>query len=173
MSNKIKKRKHNPDRRAQRFFSNTRLWSWESTVSSEGYRISHGEVKCGFLWKQLTQKDVNFLITKNNNWAVCCRAVCKSGADVWVETSLRSARDLKINELADVYDTLRLEVLEAVQSRHIIDIGWIVQSFHKKDRIDDGFELVELGELTEERREHWLKSNETYHERRAQQEQAA
>ncbi len=169
MSKKKRIKKHNPDKRAQRFFSNTRLWSWESTVIEHGERISHGEVKAGFAWKPLTQKEVNFLIKKNNNWAICCRALCKLGKDVWIETSLRSARDIKINELAEVYDVMRQEVLESVKKCHIIDIGWIVQSFHKADRIDDNFELAYQGDLSAERRANWLKSDETYLDTRKHQ----
>jgi hypothetical protein len=67
MSNKRRVKKHNPDKRAQRIFSNTRLYSWESTVVTEGKRISHGEVKMGMVWKQLSQKEVDGLIKRPNN----------------------------------------------------------------------------------------------------------
>jgi len=155
---KIKKKrtkKHNPNIRAQRFFNNVRLWSWESMVEG-GERISHGEARAGFIWKPLTQQQVDGLIKLNNNWAVCCRALCRVGNEVWVETSIRSARDIKINDFAFLYDQLRTEVFEAVQTRHVIDCGWIVQSFGKRDRIDDNFEMAYLGDATNYRRQLWL-----------------
>lgn len=168
MSKKRRVKKHNPDKRAQRFFSNTRLWSWESTVVTEGQRISYGKVKLGAGWKYLSQKDVDYLIKKNNNWVICCRALCKLGAEVWVETSMRSARDIKINELAHVYDEMREEVFSQSKRCHTVDVGWIVQSFHKADRIDnEDFYLTDLGEVSDERQAAWAKSDETYLETRA------
>jgi hypothetical protein len=76
---------------------------------------------------------------------------------------------VKINELSEVYDEMREEVFQQTKKVHTIDVGWIIQSFHKNDRIDDNFELYQLGDTSDERREAWLKSDETYLERRAEQ----
>jgi hypothetical protein len=173
MSKKRRTKKHNPDKRAQRMFSNVRLYSWESTAVTEGQRISHGEVKLGMAWKQLSQKEVNFLIQKNNNWVICCRALCKLEKDVWIETSMRSARDIKINDLSRVYDEMRDEVFQQTKKAHTYDVGWIIQSYHKNDRIDDNFELAYLGETSEKRREAWLKSDEGYQDRREESHRLA
>lgn len=172
--NKKQRRKgHNPNKRAQRFFSNTRLWSWESMVDESGMRISHGEARCGFAWKQLSQKEVDGLIVRNNNWVVCCRALCEVNGKEWIESEIRSARDIKINDLAFIYDELRESVLSSVQRCHVVDVGWIVHSFNKHDRIDDNFELAYPEYVTDERRAKWAKLNETYHDRRQQEVKAA
>lgn len=142
-------------------------------VDENGTRISHGEARCGFVWKPLSQREVDNLIVRNNNWVICCRALCSNGSDTWIETEIRSARDIKINDFAFMYDDLRNEVLSAVQLRHVIDVGWIVHSFGKESRIDDGFELAYPLEVTEERQARWAALNETYHERREQEAQAA
>lgn len=158
MSNKKKPRKqHNPDKRAQRFFNNVRLWSWESMRDDkESVRIAHGEAKVGMVWRQLTQKQVIDLAAKTNHWVICCRALCKAGDKEWVETSIRSGKNLKVNDFAEVYDDMRAEVMASVQGRHVYDCGWIVQSFNKIDRTDSNFELKYLGEATYERRMQWL-----------------
>lgn len=162
MSTKKRNKKHNPDKRAQRFFSNTRLWSWETMRDSKGQRLSHGEARCGFVWKPLSQREVDNLITRNNNWAVCCRALCHVNGSTWIESEIRSARDIKVNDFADLYDDLRNAVLSQVRLSHVVDVGWIVQSFGKFDRTDSNFELVYQGEITQERAERWAEQNKTY-----------
>lgn len=152
-----KRKKHNPNKRAQRFFSNARLWSWESMVDElTGMRISHGEAKAGFVWRQLSQSQADNLTHRNNNWVIVCRALCVAGDKVWTEESIRSARDIKVNDFADIYEEMRAEVMAAVQERHVVDCGWIAQSFGKNDRIDNKqLPLIHLGEASEERRMAW------------------
>ena len=159
MSNKKKKRNkaHNPDKRAQRFFNNVKLWSWESMRDDEeDIRIAHGEAKVGAVWRQLDQKQVSDIANKTNHWAICCRALCKAGDNEWIETSIRSGKNLKVNDFAEIYDEMRSEVLDAVQMRHVYDCGWIVQSFNKNDQTDSGFELKNVGVASYERRMQWL-----------------
>lgn len=175
---KKKRKQHNPDKRAQRFFNNTRLWSWESMIDQSGSRISHGEARCGFVWKPLSQKEVDSLIRRNNNWVICCRALCVAGDKEWIESEIRSARDIKVNDFSFMYDELRDAVLSQVQKRHVIDVGWIVNSFGKNDRIDSNFELAyqKTDLLLEQRQKQWRILDETYKERRAielEAEQAA
>ncbi len=154
---KKRRKQHNPDKRAQRFFNNVRLWSWESMRDeAEDIRIAHGEAKVGMVWRGLNQQQVTDLANKNNHWAICCRALCKAGDDEWVETSIRSGKNLKVNDFAEIYDQMRAEVMASVQERHVYDCGWIVQSFNQIDRTDSSFELKYLGEATYERRMQWL-----------------
>ena len=163
---KKKRKQHNPNKRAQRFFSNTRLWSWESMIDQNGSRISHGEARCGFVWKPLSQKEVDSLIIRNNNWVICCRALCRTNDSVWIESEIRSARDIKVNDFSFMYDELRDSVLSQVQKRHVIDIGWIVHSFGKDDRIDSNFELAyqDTDLPLDVRQKQWGILNETYKE---------
>lgn len=165
MSKKKRNKKHNQVKRARRFFSNVRIWSWESTVVTDGARYAHGECKAGFVWRDLDQKTVNAIVKRNHNWVVCCRALCMSGGKTWVESEIRSARDIKVNELSDEFEKLRKEVLDAQRLDHVIDVGWIVQTFGEKDRIDDLIECAHLGPITKERAEAWAESNKTYETR--------
>ena len=165
MSKKKRTKKHDPNKRARRFFSNVRIWSWESTVASEGERFANAECKTGMIWRHLSQKHVNGIVARTHNWVVCCRALCRLKGDVWVESEIRSARNIRVNDLAEEFDRMRIEVLNSVQLAHVVDVGWIIQSFHENDRIDDLIEIAHQGEVTEERAKAWAKSNETYHTR--------
>ena len=175
MSKKKRNKKHNSELRAKRFFSNVRIWSWESTARTEDMRIAHGEAKLGMFWRDLDQKTVNSIVARPSNWVICARAVCRLRDDVWIETEIRSAKNIRVNDMADEFEKMRKEVLKAQKLCHVVDVGWIIQTFDKKDRIDDLIETVHIGPVTTERQEDWKISNEAY-EQRAQQsreEQAA
>lgn len=153
-----KRKKHNPQKRAQRVLHDVRLWSWES-MREDGVRIAHGEARAGFVWRQLNQKQVSTLVQQTNNWVIVCRALCDSGNDTWIESSIRSARDLKVNDFAEVYDEMREEVFAAVQHRHVYDCGWVVQSFNKISKVDNEMlPLIYMGEATQYRRNKWLEA---------------
>lgn len=142
-------------KRARRMFGNTLLYSWESMCEPDGQRISHGESKVCGVWRQLTQPDVDVIISNPHNWAICCRALCTTGVGTWVESEIVSAHSLKINDLAEHYDVMRAAVLASVQEQHVCDVGWIVASFNDKDKIDTGFENKHLGTANDDRRTLW------------------
>ena len=153
---KVRTKKYDKHKRAQLFFSNCRLWSWE-TMIDDGIRYSHGEVYRVPIWQELTQKQVAGLKSKNNNWVVCCRVICidKNG-ESYIDSDSRSLRGVKLNELAPIYEQMLTEVLECIPSEDIVDIGWICQSFNKVDKVDTDFFMKHLGEITVERRAKWL-----------------
>lgn len=164
MSKKKRNKKHNPNKRAQAVFNNTRLWSWESMIEEDGTRISYGEAKIGFNWIPLSQKQVNAVVINNNNWTICCRAYCRNAAtnEEWLETSIRTIIDVKINDLSNLYAEMRDEVIETLREADelntIIDVGWILNSFGASSRIDSGFELAHQGEPSSERYEKYLQA---------------
>lgn len=151
-----KRKKHNPQKRAKRLSNNVRLWSWETSTDSDGTREAHAEAHNGFIWQPLMHEDVRTLIQMTNNWIVISRALCELNGEVWVEQEARSIKQSKIEEFEDIYQDMQMEVLKSVQTRHVIDCGWIIQSFGKTNRIDDEkLPLIYLGEISEERREIW------------------
>lgn len=162
MSNKPRKKKHNAFKRAQRLLSNTRIWSWESTAVTDVQRIAYGETKVGMFWRQLGQKQVKSIVARPQNWVICCRALCELNGDIWVESEFRSLRSVCVNDLYDEFESMRLDVIKAQRKDHIVDVGWIIQTFDKDDRIDSNLELYECGEVTEMRRNNWHLSVETY-----------
>lgn len=160
MSKKIRTRKqHNAHKRAQRVFNNVRLWSWES-AREDGLQVAHGMARIGHVWRDLTQQQVAGIIDHPNNWIIICRALCLAGDTEWVETEARAARHVRVNIFEDIYADMRNQVFESVQRRHVIDCGWIIQSFSDVARIDDEkLPLFELGASSEARREKWHTSD--------------
>jgi hypothetical protein len=147
-------------KRALRVMGKVTLWSWESSFVSEGVRISSGTARIMGLERSLNQSNVDLITRQQLNWAVSSRALCKLNDEVWVESEICSVRNINVNELADYYQQMRELVLESVQKRHVVDVGWICQTFSKKDVVDSNFELMHLGEITEIRKYNWNKSTE-------------
>lgn len=164
MSNKKRTKKHNATKRARRFFNNVRVWSWESSVVHNGSRLVEARAKINMVWRALGQKQLDAILTHSNNWVVTCRALCELNNDVWIETESRSAKDVKVNELGDEFERMREAVLACVNIEHVVDVGWIIQSFNAIDRIDSDVELKHLGEVSELRRLNWHHSRDIYAE---------
>lgn len=158
-SAKSKRKTYNPDKRAQRFFSNTRLWSWESDLDREtSTRISYGEVRYANVWRPLNTRQVQELITRVNNWVVLYRALCwfEGWAQPEVVHTSYTMKNVAIKDFKGIHDQLKEETLEKVQTRHIVDAGWLVQSFGRMPRTDDPkLPLVGLPEASEEHRTAW------------------
>jgi len=147
-------------KRALRIMGKVTLWSWESSAGLDGVRTSRGTARIMGIERDLSQKNVNLITTQQLNWAVCCRALCELNGDVWVESEIRSIRDINVNEMADQYERMREQVLSSVQKRHVVDLGWICQTFTKEDVVDTNFELKALGKVSETRKYDWNKAEE-------------
>lgn len=147
-------------KRALRIMGKVTLWSWESSAGLDGVRTSIGTAKIMGIERDLSQKNVNLIIRQQLNWAVCCRALCELNGQVWVESELRSVRGININEIGEHYETMREQVLSSVQKRHVVDLGWICQTFTQKDVVDSNFELKSLGVVSETRKYDWNKAEE-------------
>lgn len=152
----MKRKHHNAFKRCQQVFSNVRLWSWES-MREDGVQIAHGMARIGFVWRDLDQQQVSSIVDKSNNWIVVCRALCRLGGDEWIESESVAARALKVNDLQEEYRRMRAGVLSSVNKRHVIDVGWIVQSFKEIELLDDeSLPLLNKGRASDERRNLWL-----------------
>ena len=152
----MKRKHHNAFARAQRVFSNVRLWSWES-MREDGTQIAHGMARIGYVWRDLGQSQVTGIVSMPNNWVIICRALCELNGKTWVEDERRSARQLKVNDFELIYREMRAGVLASVNRAHVQDVGWIIQSFGSNDRIDDDrLPLFQLGDTSQERRVQWF-----------------
>jgi len=154
----MKRKQHNAFKRAQTAFSNVRLWSWES-MREDGTQIAHGMARIGYVWRDLDQQQVTGIIAKPNNWVVICRALCELNGETCIEDERRSAQHLKVNDFEMIYREMRAGVLaSAIEAgAQVQDVGWIIQSFGKADKIDnDDLPLFQIGKASQERRERWL-----------------
>lgn len=150
------RKQHNAFKRAQTAFSNVRLWSWES-MREEGTQIAHGMARIGYVWRDLDQQQVTGIIARSNNWVVICRALCELNGHQWIESEAMAARAVKVNDFEDLYADMRRGVMASVNRVQVQDVGWIIQSFGKEDKIDnDDLPLFQIGKASNERRERWL-----------------
>ena len=157
MSKKKRVRKHDADRRATKFFQNVRLWSWESNTGEDGKRFVEAETKLCVMWDALTPRVANRIVSSTNNWLVCCRAVLMfADSTTAIESEEVQCRNKKVNDFAEVYDEMRARVMATAQEAHIVDVGWICQTFQTQaqlDRID--IERVHVEPVTVLRQLHW------------------
>lgn len=152
----MKRKHHNAFKRCQNVFSNVRLWSWES-MREDGTQIAHGMARVGFVWRDLNQQQVSSIVDKSNNWIIVCRALCRLGNDEWIESEMIAAHSMKVNDFQAEYRRMREGVLASVNRKHVVDVGWIVQSFKDIAKLDDeSLPLYEKGKVSEERRSYWL-----------------
>ena len=114
MAIKKKKRKaHNPDKRARRFFESTAIWYWESNFNLEIRKPFYDDyAMCGMVPKQITHDNVMQIAQRTNNWSICCRAIAMLGDDPVIESVWATARDIKLVEIGKIYEELRVKCLE-------------------------------------------------------------
>lgn len=157
---KKKQRKHNARKRSERFFGNTRVWSWESDYDQTGLRSAYGETKQGVVWMPVPPTVLQSFLEAPHNWSIGCRALCQApDGDEWVEWEAMQAKQFRINDIGDYYHKMRAMVMEEVQQRHVIDVGWIAQTYLKTGRIDDeSWILKRIGKPSQIRRESWIQS---------------
>lgn len=152
----MKRKHHNAFKRCQNVFSNVRLWSWESEREN-GVQTADGKARIGFVWRYLNQQQVSNIVSHSNNWIIVCRALCRLGDDEWIESEMIAAHAMKVNDFQNEYRRMREGVLASVNRKHVIDVGWIVQSFKDIAKLDDeSLPLFELGKVSDERRNSWL-----------------
>lgn len=144
-------RKHDPNKRAQNFFKGCRLWSWESEHEN-GHPISHGVTRRGFLWANLTQKQVDGIVAMQNSWILCVRSAMR-----WPDGTIATQQEtvivpnVKINELAEHYEKMRESVYQASVQSALFDMGWIATpklDLKHNEAALTKFELFELGQYT-------------------------
>lgn len=152
----MKRKHHNALKRCQTVFSNVRLWSWES-MRENGIQTAYGMARVGFVWRDLNQQQVSNIVSHSNNWIIVCRALCRLDYDEWIESEMIAAHSMKVNDFQEEYRRMREGVLASVNRKHVVDVGWIVQSFKNIAKLDDeSLPLFEKGRVSEERRNQWL-----------------
>lgn len=143
--------------RAQRFFGRTRIHTWESSWGSDGSRTAFAQTRTIRGWEDLEQDIAEGVIRYPNNWMICCRALCRtpSGSE-WVEHDIRSVRSVSLECFKGLYKELRESVLAEVRTDHVVDMGWICQTW-LEDRLDTDHEwyLHDIGTYSADRQQAW------------------
>lgn len=166
---KKRNKKHNPTKRAQDFFNaKFRVWTWEADRAKDGEQVAYSQKYMGGFWRDVGPNITSGVLARPQNWAVCIRALCWTGqGDPWIEEVSVICRNTKLQDLESVYLPYRAEVLNACQTRHVIDCGWLAQTFSKRDPADsDRWAMIKMGGVSAERQAVWQQVNTDQAERR-------
>lgn len=169
---KIRKKRHNGMKRAQRFFNRTRIWTWEADRDPrDDTQRAIAEARTIRGWERLDGDVANAIVRHRHNWIICVRALCQNIHGVeWVEEEVRIARNVPLNDFQDLYLELRAEVLKAQRLDQVIDVGWICGTFGDSRTPDDeALSLHGIGKPSKERQATWRQ----VHEEKVGQREAA
>lgn len=165
---------HCGQKRAQRFFGRTRIWTWETDReigSTEQNAVAVARTIKG--WEPLEPVVANAVTRHRNSWIVCVRALCWDGAGTeWVEEEVRIMQNQRLSEFNDLYHDLRAKVLQAQRYDQVVDVGWIAGTWWK-DPKDEELTLVDLGASSKARQLLWRQVDHDYQEERKKELAAA
>lgn len=147
------KRKHSPLKRLQRQLNNCRIWSWKSDYDhKDGVRFVYAEAKLNpLLSYRPVDQFLPEIITYPFNWKICARVLCTNGIDEWLETADTFVLQTPLKSVEHIYTALENEALAAQQSKQVVDVGWIAQTFYKDKALESGWEKAHMGHVSEER----------------------
>lgn len=135
-----------------------RLWRWESefdpvTLDSLG----NIEKKLAFAWVAATWNDLARAVKNNHRLAVCIRVVCMNDREDWeVSKELRPDNVMRVPELEEFYFQERLDLVKSQNKAHIVDVGWVIQTYSNPNQIDnDKWWRVGSVKATKERQQLW------------------
>lgn len=165
---KPRKRKgHNGQKRAQRFFGRTRIWTWETDrdpASDAQNAVAVARTIRG--WEPLPPDVANAITRHRNNWIVCVRALCWDGAGAeWVEEEVRIMKDQRLNDFHQLYHDLRDKVLAAQRYDQVVDVGWIASTWVTEAK-DEDLTLVDVGASSKPRQLLWRDVDTEYKKQR-------
>lgn len=163
---KVRKR-HNPNKRAQRFFSSVVIHTWEADrdpKTDTQYATAKARTPRG--WEWLPPRTVQAITQYRNNWIICVRAFCRNAVgEEWVEEETRIVRDVALGDFRDLYHDLRAEVLKGQLRSQVVDVGWVAGTYGKQAN-DERLSLWGLGHYSAERQQVWREVDEAYTENR-------
>lgn len=115
-----------------------RLWRWESEFNEAGESMGNIEKKMGFCWTKAGWSDLAKAVNGTHKLAVCIRAVCMNDSDTWgVSEDFYPDQPLKVNEIESFYFEQRNGLLSGIQKAHIVDVGWVIQTYSQFKQVDN------------------------------------
>lgn len=150
------RKRNNPLKRAQRFFTRSRLWHWESSFD-EAHCVVR---KAAGLWCAVDHDIAEGILRYRNHWRVCARVLLLApDGSRYVEHTLTELRDVSLSGITGAYDALRNEAMQGLNTRHIIDAGWLAETIPANEIGSEpapGWELFEIGQADLLRRAAWV-----------------
>lgn len=160
---KHRRKRHNGNKRAQRFFGRTRIWTWEADLDPRtGEQLVVAVARTVRGWERLSG-DVAKAVTRHpNNWIICVRALfCDSLGNEWTEEEVRIMRDQRLDDFHQLYHELRARVLEGQRYDQVMDVGWVAATWTTEAR-DEELSLLDLGASSRARQLIWREVDRGY-----------
>jgi len=135
-----------------------RSWHWESEFDLKTEEsLSNLQTKKGFAWVEADWNDLDHLYHKKHMLAVCIRAQLMNETEEWaISTIILPDSPVRVPELEEFYRKHRDELLSEVQRRHIVDVGFVIQTYSNFNQVNnDKWWQVGSIKATKERQELW------------------
>jgi len=166
-------KRHNPNKRATRFFERATIWTFEAHRDVNGEQLHpQGMLKTARGDEELEKRIVaGVMYQPAQQWFFAVRVIwdCGNGeiAVDWRSDTVTG----RLHGNGQKYWQLRDDVLEKRKLDQIIDVGWIAQTYrsvspeHEPDRLEAMMQF-QLGGMTEYRQQLWREVNEDVKEQR-------
>lgn len=170
----MKKKKKNRNqlhiKRMQDFLAgNVRMYRWESQydpneLDDRTYVILESRRSPMMKnYARLHNSKVSSMAAHPLSWMLCCRALCTTdvtapNADIWIETEMRAWDRVGLSNFSAIYFEMRDAVLSQVQTRHVVDLGWICHTRHPRIDLDGEWYRAGEGDITLDRQNKWNQS---------------
>lgn len=142
-----------------------RFWTWESEFNPQtGDSDGNLRIKRSIVWDLVTALEVHNFKNMSHKLAICIRIECMNVSAAWgIPTVFYPAELIKISEMEDFYKEQRKQLLEQVQYRHIVDVGWVLQTYSNRNQVEnDTWWQVGDKPITEERQQLWRYYHNTF-----------
>lgn len=135
-----------------------RFWTWESEFDvTTGNSDGNIRIKRGLYWDLVTALEVHNFKNMAHRLAICIRIECMNETASWgVPTVFYPTELVKIPEMEDFYKEQRSLLLEQVQQRHVVDVGWVLQTYSNRSQVEnDTWWQIADKPITLERQQLW------------------
>ncbi len=131
-----------------------RMWSWESDRGTEAQFVS-AQVKMAFGWVTVDGQLAMPIVRQARNWMLMLRVILwYPDGKVDIQTAITHKRGVNLNALEEESKAMRAEIIKTAKMEHIVDIGWLAETFDKVPR-DTEQDMHEIGDITEQRQMLW------------------
>ena len=169
---KVRKR-HNPNKRATRFFERSTIWTWEAMRDVNGDQLHpQGMLKTARGDEELEDRIVaGVMYQPAQRWYFAVRVIWALGSGEFAVDWADATVNGRLHGNGKKYWELRDQVLAKRKLSQIVDVGWIAQTYRRVSPNQEPERLeammhFKLGGVTEYRQRLWREVNEDVAEQR-------
>lgn len=127
------KKRNNLQKRARRLYSNARIEAWDSEIDPRTGMITAAfSIWTPFGWREIGPREKHIadtIVGMVHNWLVVVVARLETPDGEKYERSTEWLyRDIRINDMEELYKQQRAELLEPLNKHHLRDVGFIART---------------------------------------------